>query len=251
MSAMLSPPARTISALRPANWRLAARGDEHGPALRRARDVERAARLVELALEVDDLDLRRVDEGVGTLVHDDGIRRPGVPQLAHALDIFIGHVVAQVVLDLHVEAVVLGCGVAGRGHDVPGDAAAREVIERAQRTCQQPRRIEGRGERGGEANVLGRRDQVRRQHHGIELRRHHRVLEIEVHLALVGVGHSRGVLEDEDVEAGALQRAGGVDEDVRLGPVVARRETRFVPALDRDAGSEKPSEVKHTHGELR
>jgi hypothetical protein len=73
------------------------------------------------------------------------------------------------------------------------------------------------------------------------------MLEVEVHLALVGVGHSRRILEDEHIEAGALQRAGGVDEYVGLGPVVARREARLVPALDRDAGSEKPSEVKLAH----
>ncbi len=186
------------------------------------------------------------------LVHHHGVGFPGVPQLAHAVDELVGHVVAQVVLDLLVEAVILRRRIAGGGDDVPGDASARVVVERRERACQQPRRIEGRGERRCETDMLGCLDQIGRQHHRIELRRHGRMLEVEIHAALVGVGHRRGILENEHIEAGALQRAGGIDKDVGLRPVVTRGEARLVPALDRNAGAEEPTEVKFAHGmELR
>ena len=74
------------------------------------------------------MDLSR--KRAGRLVGDDGAVVPGVPQPAHDVDEFVRDLVTQVVLVEALLAEVQRRGIVGAGHDVPGGAAAAEMIER-------------------------------------------------------------------------------------------------------------------------
>jgi hypothetical protein len=149
--------------------------------------------------------------------------------------------------ELLVVAEVLSNRVAVGRYDVPAHATVRIVIERRDLARQQPRRIKGCRQGRRDADFLGRHQQIWRQNGRIEFRSIGRCLEIVVHAVLIGVGNPAGIFEDDEVKTGALQRPYAVLKNVRLGPIVARSVARRVPALDRDAWSEKPSQVELNH----
>ena len=94
--------------------------DDDGMALRRTRHGERPARLEELALVVEPLDLGRIGEAAALLVHDQRAVFPGVPMAEHDFHEFVGAVVAVVMFEMGVLAHVVGLAVIERGDDVPG-----------------------------------------------------------------------------------------------------------------------------------
>ena len=105
--------------------------------LRRAHDVERPARLEELALVLDAAHLAASANMRAVAVHHHRVLVPARPQLAADLDELVGAVVAHVgrrPVDAEIGVLV----VVDRGDDVPAGAAVGEMIERRP----QPRGIE-------------------------------------------------------------------------------------------------------------
>ena len=84
-----------------------------------------------LALELNLPDLRGVDIDATLLVGDHGITRETVPQPVADLHVLVGLIIARVMIGLgDAERAKIAAYVAG--HDIPGDAAAGQVVERAE-----------------------------------------------------------------------------------------------------------------------
>ena len=106
--------------------------DDHRPALRRRQRGQGAAHVVIFAAVIEQMHLCR-DRRKSPLSRS--IRIASGSTLSHRsqrdLHVLLRALVAHVVLDHLVVAVVGGFVLVGRGHRVPGDAAAGDVIERS------------------------------------------------------------------------------------------------------------------------
>ena len=224
--------------------RAAGLADRHA-ALRRARRVERPAALEVLALVMDRVDLRTVGEHRLVAVEHHGVGLPRLPQLRDHLGELVGDVVALVVRPVLLVAVVLGRTVVAAGHAVPADPALGDVVERVDQAGQQVGRVLRHRQRRHEADRPGRHREVRHQHGRVELGRARGVAQVGVVRALVGVGNVRGVLDDHVVEAGTVEAAGKVDEDVRHHPAMDVGSGEVAaPALGAVALGQEPRQVE-------
>jgi hypothetical protein len=235
--------------------RLAAAGraglDHHRLLVRRQR-VQRSPDAEVAALVVDGVDLREVGVDAVRGVLDDGARLPAAPELPHDVDPLVGAVVAEVVLRLLVEAVVPGCEVGTGGDHVEAESPVREVLQRREQAGRGVRLPEARRDGRHDADPLRRAEQVRHERERVVLR--HEPGRREVHLgrAAVGVGHGDAVLDDQQVEPRALERADRVLVDRGLLPVVPDAVGRVAPALHAEAGAEEPAEVdRHRASSVR
>ena len=200
--------------------RAAGLGD-HRLALRRRARVERAARAEVLALVIDGMDLGVIDQHAALAVGDDRARLPRAPQAAADLHVFVGHVVAQVMVGhaLHAEVHRREIGAAGDG--IPADAAARHLVERRHQAGQQVGVIGVGAEGRNDADARGHLRHQRRHHRGILARHGDAVLQIDLGRAAEALADIGRVLEQDVVEAGALQRARHVEEQLGHHPVLA------------------------------
>ena len=94
------------------------------------------------------------------------------------------------------------------------------------------------------------RDQ-RNERQRIVLRRAQGSFEIEIHRAAVVIGDEQRVLEQQAVEAGALQRPGQFDVKIGLRPL-ARIDTRpgLVPAVNAETIAEEPAEMELPYSQV-
>src|SRR6185295_4905189 len=100
--------------------------DDDGLPLRRARDVERPADVIELAVVIELVHLGAVEKDAGFLVADESILVPGIPQRAHHLNELAAALIALRLGQMRLLAEVLRLGfVAGRDH-IPAGAAATD-----------------------------------------------------------------------------------------------------------------------------
>src|SRR5258708_34318123 len=93
------------------------------------RTVLSGPRLEVLACEVDCVNLLEIGVGVGLAVADHRVGLPGLPELAHQVEVFVGDVVAQVVLGELVHSEVLRRAVLTGGDDVPTEATLGDAVE--------------------------------------------------------------------------------------------------------------------------
>lgn len=225
---------------------------DHRPALRAGAGVERPAAAVVLALVVDRMHLGGVDEDAALAVGDDGARVPAVPELGHDLDVLIRHVVAEVVIRQLGVAEVLRREVGTAGHHVPAGAPARHLVQRADGARHQIGRVGEGGERRHDAEMPRRRHHEGRHHRAFLARHRHAVLEVDVARLLPHLADVDRVLDQEIVEAGALDRPREVEEHLRRAPFLADVPGPLLaPGLDAGALQE-PREVKAVggHGHL-
>ena len=190
------------------------------PMLRRARHVERPARLEVSPLMLDAMHLRRVGEYAPGAVHDHGILVPAVPQLAADLHEFIGAVVA-IVGRPHLLAEIGRLVVVERGHDVPGGATAGQVIERRPQPSGMEGMLVAHRIGGAQTDLLGDRGHERQQRDRIVLGRLGGVANRRRQRAGIGVGDVVEVGEEDHVELAALADLGDVLVEGRPRPVVA------------------------------
>jgi hypothetical protein len=172
---------------------------------------------------------------------------PGLPELGDDVGEFIGHFVALVVRPVLVVAVVLRGAIVAAGDAVPADAAFGDMVQRIDETRRQVRRILRHGECRHEAEVLRGLRKPWHEHSGVELGNALSVLQIGVMIALVGVGHVRGVLDDHVIHARPLHPLGKVDEDVGHHPapdIGGTAGPRRAPVLGSETLAEKPGEMK-------
>ena len=221
--------------------------DQNRAALRRSRRVERPARGEEASLEVDRADLGGIDEHAGLAVHDDGVGIPRFPELAHQVDELVGHLVAQVVLDMRIEAEILRRPLGRGGDEVAAHPALRHQVQGGDQAGQQVRRVEAGRDRRRDAEMARRLGDQGHQRQGIVLRRAQGTAQIEVHGAAVVVRDEQRILEQQVVEAGPLQRPRQLDMQVGLRPVFGvRAAPGLVPAMHAVAVAEKPAKMEWT-----
>ena len=88
-----------------------------------ARDLEEAAVVVER------VELVAVEEAARRAVTHEGVVVPAVPQALHDVEVFVGDLVAQFVIGMHLAEILRGA-FERRRHDVPARAPAADRIER-------------------------------------------------------------------------------------------------------------------------
>ena len=187
--------------------------DDHRLALRRARDVERAVDLEELAFVMDGmLGLGLEVEAAAAVAHE-GVVVPRIPQLVHHVDELAGLLVALGVGRQHGMAEVARGVVVGRGDDVPGRASGGDVVERGELA----RHVVGFGEAGrdrrAEADMRRRAREAGKQRDRLQHVHEHR--EPAPGMEIVGPRRGR-VGDEEQVEQAAL---GGLGERAIVGDV--------------------------------
>ena len=219
---------------------------QNGAALRRSRGVERPARGEEASLEVDRADLGGIDEHAGLAVHDDGVGIPRFPELYHQVDKLAGHLVAQVVLDVRIEAEILRRPLGRGGDEVAAHPALRHQVQGGDQAGQQVRRVEAGRDRRRDAEMARRLgDQRAPAASGSFFGARKRTAQIEVHGAAVIVRDEQRILEQQVVEAGPLQRPRQLDMQVGLRPVLGvRAAPGLVPAVHAVAVAEKPAKME-------
>ena len=229
-----------------ARRRAAGLHDRHS-SLRRAWRIDRPAHLEVLALVVDGMDLAAVGEHRLVAIQHHGIGFPRLPQPGDDVGELVGHLVALVVRPVLVVAVVLRGAIVAAGDAVPADAALGDMVQRIDETRQQVRRVFRHGERRHEAKVLRGLRQPGHEDRRVELGAALSILQIGVVVALVGIGHVRGVLDDHVIHARTLHPLGKVDEDVGHHPARDVGDTagpRRAPGLGSETLAEKPGEMK-------
>ena len=132
----------------------AARLDDHGMDLGRGNDAQRSLDLEELARVIDCLHLGGVGDHAGLAIPDEGIRRYAVPQPVADVDELLQTLVALVVIDQLVVAVIRVVGFTLRGDHVEGDTAVRDVVQRVEQPRGVKRVHEGRGVSQPETKVM-------------------------------------------------------------------------------------------------
>ncbi len=110
--------------------------------LHRADRVQRPARFVVLADEVNGMHLGIVRIYSRFPVAYYGVRLPGVPELADEIDVFGRHRIPLVMLVELVHAEVLRGPVLTGCDDIPAEPARRDVIDRGAEPGQQERWVE-------------------------------------------------------------------------------------------------------------
>ncbi len=101
------------------------------PALLRRHRVERTAASEELTFEMYRMDLPMIRVNAACAVLNHRVRLPGIKQLIDEVHVLVGHGVACVARRQRVHSEILGGQVLAAGHDVPAEAPAGDVIDRA------------------------------------------------------------------------------------------------------------------------
>ncbi len=133
-----------------------------------------------------------------------------VPQRAGDLEKLLRPLVAGIVVHHHVEAVVGGLVLVGRSHRIPGDAAARDVVERVEHPRAVERMVIGGRHGHGEADALRglRHERDHRRHvvpRPLGAVAHHRMV-----IAAVILRGPAGIAEEQHVHHAAFGDAGDV-----------------------------------------
>ena len=133
-----------------------------------------------LAVVIDGVDLGVIDQHAALAIGDDRARFPRAPQAAADFHVFVGHVVAQVVLGhaLHAEVHRREIGAAGDG--IPADASARYLVERRHQAGQQIGMIGVGAEGRNDADARRHLRHQRRHHRGVLARHGDAVLEVDL-----------------------------------------------------------------------
>src|SRR3546814_3930735 len=113
-------------------------------------------------------------------------------------------------------------------------------VDARQQAREDERRVERRRGRADHADMLRRLGEEREQRHSLMARRTHRELQLRIHASAECVGHGRGVVEKQKVEAARCFEAPGQRDMVFAGPPVSA-----IGAIvcGRPCGRSKPGEV--------
>ena len=189
--------------------------DDDRMALGRARHGEGAAGVEVFSPVVEAPYLVGVGEQAGVLVDHQGVGVPGFPVAGHDLQELVGAVIAAVVLGNLVAAHVPGLALVERGDDVPGGAAAGEVVHRGELAGDVERLVIGGGAGGAEAEAGGGHGHGHQAGDRVELDHADAIFDRMGVLAGVAVGQGQAVVEEAEMEFSALQ--GAADLLVEIG----------------------------------
>ena len=198
--------------------------EEHRAVLRRREDRGRGAAAEIPPLMRDPVDPRGVRQHPGRPVGGNRVRRDAPPQLVADLHIFIGPVVALVMVhDLEPERAVLRARIAG--HDVPPDPAAGQVVEAGERPHGEERVLARDRDRRRDAEMPGGRPHHADERDRIVRRPADPVPDGDIGRVLVEVVNGGHVGEEQAVEAPALHCPR------KVLPVLHRAEALDLPVL--------------------
>jgi len=124
--------------------------------------------LVVAAAMAHAMDLGRIGENsIGLVAQHRAVFPAGLPQLVDNGHVFVGDVVAAVVVGLSRQSHAARRAVEIAGHDVPANAAARQVVERRHAPGEQIGRFVGQISGDAETDVLGHRRHDWYDHHWV------------------------------------------------------------------------------------
>jgi hypothetical protein len=206
--------------------------------------IERTARLEPFPFEIDVMDLCRVDKDAALPIGDDRARLPRVPQPLYDRHVFIGHVVAQIVLGHAGQAEIHRRVIRAAGDRVPADPARRHLVERRHQPGQKIGVI-GIGAKGrDDADARGNLRHQRGDHRGVLARHCDRIRKIDVPRSAIAFADIGRILDQHVIEAGALQGTCQVEEQLWHHPARADMPgPRLAPSLGARP-LQKPREMK-------
>ncbi|KGD50980.1 hypothetical protein DP43_5012 [Burkholderia pseudomallei] len=151
-------------------------------------------------------------------VADHGVVVPApLPELVDHFHVVVGARVAVVVPDLPREPHAARGAVEIARHDVPADAAFRQVIEGRHPPCEQVRRLVRQVRGHAEAEVLRHLRHRRHEQQRIVDGHLHRFAQREIGAAAVHVVDADDIREKDPVELAALERAREIGPVVEIG----------------------------------
>ena len=153
----------------------------------------------------------------GLAVPHEGVGIDAVPQGAADVDEFLQPVVALVVVDQLVVAVVGVVGPPLRGDDVEGDPSVGDVVERVEQARRVERVHEGRRIGEPEPQMVGHPRHQGDEWAHVEARPRDAVAHRVLDRALPGVRDAGAVAEEDHVEAAALGDARDLLEHADIG----------------------------------
>ena len=190
------------------------------------------------------MDLGVIDQHAALAVGDDRAGLPRTPEAAHGLHVFVGHVVAQIVLGHAVHAEIHRREIGAAGDGIPADAPGRDLVERGDEAGQQIGVIGICAESRNDADARGDLGHQRRHHRGILARHRQAVLQVDLVGAAEAFADIGRVFQQDIVEAGAFEAARQIEEKLRLLPGGADMAgPRLAPGLDARSLQE-PGEMK-------
>ena len=152
--------------------------------------------------------LGRVGEDPALPVEEDRVVVPRIPVAQHHLHELVGAVVAFVVRDRRLGAVIRSLGIIERGDDVPGRPSAAHVVEGREGAGDVERRVIGGRAGGAEADPPGRRGHDRQYRNRVHLHHPHAVPHrVRVGTA-IDIRQCQPVVEEGEMELAGLQDLG-------------------------------------------
>ena len=136
-----------------------------------------------------------------------GVRLDAVPQHAADLQMLLRALVAHVVLDHFLVAVVRRLVLRARGHGVPGDAALGDVIESVEHARDVKRVMVGGRHGDAEADALGNARHAGDHRHHVVARPFGAVAHRGVMIAAVILRRAAGIAEEQHVHDAARRGA--------------------------------------------
>ena len=194
--------------------------EDHRAALRRARDVELAGDVEEPVVVLEGAGHRGAQELAAALVRDHLVAVPGVPQLARGAQECPRPLVAVALREVAAAPEVLpGEGIPA-GDDVPGRAAAGQVIKRRELAGHLVGLVERRVDGPGQAEVLGHRGKSGQDGKRVRAPDDVQVVDLAVLLA-----QPQPLGQEHEVELAALGGLGEAAERVELDVAARGRVT--------------------------
>ena len=177
---------------------------------------------------VNTVDLGGIGKDASSVVHNQGVVIPTLPQLIAYLQKFVGALVALVVL-LRFVRVLDGLVTIGKGDDVPTHPPTRQVVERGEEAGDIVGVLLADGKRGGQPNPGRRCSHPGEQRHRIMHRSLSSIPQGHVWCALVGIEDVVKIGEEDHVELTAFAHLGNVLIQFGPSPVIAAIGARMTP----------------------
>ena len=176
--------------------------------LLRARHRERPARLEELPVVIEALDLARIGKSAAGLVDQQRTVFPGIPMAKHHFHEFVGTVVTEIMIEMRVLSHVMGFAVIDRRDHIPGGAASGHQIEGGEPAGDIKRFVIGGGAGRCEAKLFSSHAHRGQDDKGIHLDAADAVFDGMGVVIAVAIRHGQPIVEKRHVEFSGFENPG-------------------------------------------
>ena len=153
------------------------------------------------------MDLGRVSKNpIGLVAQYSAVLPAGLPQFIDDRHIFVGRIIATIMIGLNGQPHAARRAVEIAGHDIPADAAAGQVVQRRHTPGEQIRRFVGQIGGDAETDVFGHRRHDRHDHHRVVDRDLHGVEDRRRRTAPVDIVDADDVRQEDPVELAAFRQ---------------------------------------------